>query len=59
MSDLFLDTGVRWKVSFVTRICADSGYDDATLERIFWIEVFPQAHTQHTFPLLGVARPRS
>jgi hypothetical protein len=43
MSDLFLDTEVRWKVPFVARICADSGYDDATLERIFWIEVFPQA----------------
>jgi hypothetical protein len=43
MSDLFLDTEVRWKVPFVARICADSGYDDATLERIFWIEVFPEA----------------
>jgi hypothetical protein len=43
MSDLFVDAEVRRKVTFVARICADSGYDDATLERIFWIEVFPEA----------------
>jgi len=43
MSDLFLDTETRWDVPLVARICADSDYDDATLERIFWVEVFPEA----------------
>jgi hypothetical protein len=43
MSDLFLDTEVRWDVPFVARACAECGYDDATLERIFWAEVFPEA----------------
>lgn len=42
MSDLFLDTETRWYVPSVARSCAESGYDDATLERIFWIEVFPE-----------------
>lgn len=43
MSDLFLDTETRWSVPFVARRCAESGYDDETLERIFWAEVFPEA----------------
>ena len=43
MSDMFLDTEVRWDVPFVARRCAESGYDDETLERIFWVEVFPEA----------------
>ncbi|QXE07293.1 hypothetical protein BJG93_35650 [Paraburkholderia sprentiae WSM5005] len=42
MSDLFLDTETRWEIPFVARSCAESGYDDATLERIFWIEIFPE-----------------
>lgn len=43
MSDLFLDTEVRWSVPSVAKACADSGYDAAALERIFWGEVFPEA----------------
>jgi hypothetical protein len=43
MSNLFLDTEVRRDVPFVARECAESGYDDETLERIFWVEVFPEA----------------
>jgi hypothetical protein len=43
MSDLFLDTEVRGNVPFVARACAESGYDDTTLARIFWTEVFPEA----------------
>jgi hypothetical protein len=43
MSDLFLDTETRCYVPHVARLCAESGYDDETLERIFWIEVFPEA----------------
>lgn len=43
MSDLFLDTETRWDIPFIARRCAESGYDEATLERIFWIEVFPEA----------------
>ena len=43
MSDLFLDTETRWSVPFVARRCAESGYDDEALERIFWAEVFPEA----------------
>ncbi len=43
MSDLFLDTEVRWNVPHVARACAQSGFDAATLERIFWVEVFPEA----------------
>lgn len=43
MSNLFLDTETRWNVQYVARTCAESGYDDATLARIFWIEVFPSA----------------
>lgn len=43
MSDLFLDTETRWSVPYVARRCAESGYDDETLERIFWGEVFPEA----------------
>lgn len=43
MSDLFLDTEVRWNVPYVARACAESGYDAATLERVFWREVFPEA----------------
>ena len=43
MSDLFLDTENRWFVPRVARSCARSGYDDETLERIFWAEVFPEA----------------
>ena len=43
MSDFFLDTETRWSVPFVARRCAESGYDDETLERIFWAEVFPEA----------------
>lgn len=43
MSDLFLDTEVRFSVPFVARRCVESGYDDETLERIFWAEVFPEA----------------
>lgn len=43
MSDLFLDTETRWSVPHVARRCAESGYDDETLEHIFWGEVFPEA----------------
>ncbi|SDR51174.1 hypothetical protein SAMN05443245_6853 [Paraburkholderia fungorum] len=43
MSDIFLDTEVRWSVPYIANCCAKSGYDDGTLERIFWIEVFPEA----------------
>ncbi len=43
MSDLFLDTETRWSVPYVARRCAESGYDDEELERIFWGEVFPEA----------------
>jgi hypothetical protein len=43
MSDLFLDTEVRWDVPHIARRCVESGYDDETLERIFWMEVFPEA----------------
>ena len=43
MSDLFLDTETRWSVPYVARRCAESGYDDEALERIFWAEVFPEA----------------
>ena len=43
MSDLFLDTETRWSVPYVARRCAESGYDDELLERIFWAEVFPEA----------------
>lgn len=43
MSDLFLDTEVRWFTPRVGLTCAESGYDDETLERIFWAEVFPEA----------------
>ena len=43
MSDLFLDTETRWSVPQVARRCAESGYDDEALERIFWAEVFPEA----------------
>ncbi|EEA01037.1 hypothetical protein BH160DRAFT_3650 [Burkholderia sp. H160] len=43
MSYLFLDTETRWDVPFIARNCAESGYDDVTLERIFWIEVFREA----------------
>jgi hypothetical protein len=43
MSDLFLDTETRWSVPYVARRCAESGYDDELLERIFWGEVFPEA----------------
>jgi hypothetical protein len=43
MSDLFLDTEVRWDIPFIARRCAESEYNDETLERIFWIEVFPEA----------------
>lgn len=43
MTDLFLDTETRWSVPYVARRCAESGYDDEALERIFWAEVFPEA----------------
>lgn len=43
MSELFLDTEVRWYVPTVARHCAESNYDDEQLERIFWAEVFPEA----------------
>lgn len=43
MSDLFLDTETRWSLPYVARRCAESGYDDEALERIFWAEVFPEA----------------
>ncbi len=43
MSDLFLDTETRWSLGHCARVCAASGYDDATLDRIFWLEVFPEA----------------
>jgi hypothetical protein len=42
MSDLFLDTETRWSVPHVALRCAESGYDDEALERIFWAEVFPE-----------------
>lgn len=43
MSDLFLDTETRWSVPWVGAACCESGLDDATLEGIFWAEVFPLA----------------
>jgi hypothetical protein len=43
MSDLFLDTEVRWQLPFVVRACARSSYELAALDRIFWVEVFPLA----------------
>jgi len=43
LSGLFLDTEVRPDVPLIARGCAESGYDDETLERIFWVEVFPEA----------------
>lgn len=43
MSDLFLDTEVRWNVPTVALACAQSAYDVPTLDRIFWREVFPEA----------------
>lgn len=42
MSDLFLDTEVRWSVPHLAKACVESGYDAETLERIFWVEVFPE-----------------
>lgn len=42
MSDLFLDTEVRWSVPYIARRCVESGYDDEVLERVFWVEVFPE-----------------
>lgn len=41
MGDLFLDTEVRWYLPYVARVCVESRFDDATLEDIFWCEVFP------------------
>jgi len=43
MSELFLDTEVRWAVPGIARKCVESGHDDEALERIFWAEVFPKA----------------
>lgn len=43
MSDLFLDTETRWSVPYVGHACVKSGFDDATLERAFWAEMFPLA----------------
>lgn len=43
MSELFLDTETRWSVPWVARRCAESGYDDELLDRVFWAEVFPEA----------------
>lgn len=43
LSELFLDTEVRWSVPFVARRCVESGYGAETLERVFWVEVFPEA----------------
>lgn len=48
LSDLFLDTETRWFVPRVALACARSSYDDATLESVFWAEVFPLAiHNLH------------
>lgn len=41
MSDLFLDTEVRFFIPSVVRVCATSHYTVEQLERIFWVEVFP------------------
>lgn len=43
MTDLFLDTETRWSVPWVALRCAESGLDDATLDQVFWCEVFPLA----------------
>lgn len=43
LSDLFLDTETRWDMPYCARACVASGYDDETLNRIFWCEVFPAA----------------
>lgn len=43
MSELFLDTERRWAVPFVAQRCASSGLSDAALDRVFWVEVFPEA----------------
>lgn len=43
MSDLFLDTEVRWQLQFVARACASSPYEPGQLDHIFWVEVFPLA----------------
>ncbi len=42
MSDLFLDTEVRWSLPRLAKRCVESGYDAEALERIFWVEVFPE-----------------
>lgn len=41
MADLFLDTETRPSLGFAAVACAESGYDDATLERIWRHEVSP------------------
>lgn len=43
MTDLFLDTETRWYPPFVGHACVRSGFDDETLERVFWAELFPLA----------------
>lgn len=43
MSELFVDTDTRRNIPLVARHCAESGYDDEALERMFWAEVFPEA----------------
>jgi len=43
MSDLFLDTEVRFYVPRIARICAATSWSLEQLDRIFWCEVFPLA----------------
>jgi hypothetical protein len=42
MSDLFLDTEVRWSIGYVARVVVESGYDDEEVERIWKFEVTPE-----------------
>jgi hypothetical protein len=43
LSDLFLDTETRWAVPLIARGCATARLPDATLDDVFWCEVFPLA----------------
>ncbi len=43
LSELFLDTEVRFFLPSVARDCAASPFTLEVLDRIFWVEVFPEA----------------
>jgi hypothetical protein len=42
LSDVFLDTETRWGFPRIASVLVASGYDEATLERIWRYEVFPE-----------------